>query len=223
MPEATSLLERPVYRMDRVDRLLGTPNGTARSWIDGCHRGRRSYDPLIRAERNGSDTVTWGEFVEARMIAEYRDHGVDVFRLGPAITALREAFRAPHPLAISGPFGDAESRRMVQRVQDGVNLDPCLSLVVSNGRTVVLSPEVARFARVAEFGADGVVERIVLEGTIVADPEYSSGRPTIAGRRLRADVIAEAVAAGERRSDVATMWEITPAAVDDAVRFLSVA
>ena len=131
MPESISLLEQPVYRMDQVDRLLGTPNGAARDWIDGCRRGQSSYGPLIRAGRTGSETVTWGEFVEAR--------------------------------------------------------------------------------------------RIALEGAIVADPEYSSGRPTIAGRRLRADVIAEAVAAGERRSDVARMWDITPAAVDDAVRFLSVA
>ena len=223
MPESISLLEQPVYRMDQVDRLLGTPNGAARNWIDGCRRGRSSYGPLIRAARTGSDTVTWGEFVAARLIAEYRDRGVDVFRLRLAIVALREAFSAPYPLAIARPFREAQGRRMVLRVQDNLNLDPGLRLVVPNGRTVVLSPEATRFASVADFGAEGVVERIALEGAIVADPEYSSGRPTIAGRRLRADVIAEAVAAGERRSDVARMWDITPAAVDDAVRFLSVA
>ena len=94
MPESISLLEQPVYRMDQVDRLLGTPNGAARNWIDGCRRGRSSYGPLIRAARTGSDTVTWGEFVAARLIAEYRDRGVEVFRLRLAIVALREAFSA---------------------------------------------------------------------------------------------------------------------------------
>ncbi len=223
MPEATSLLERPVYRMGELDRLLGTPKGTARIWIDGCRRGRQIYEPLIRAERTGSDMATWGEFVEARLIAEYQDRGNKVFELRPALTALRETFRASYPLAIAHPFRDAEGRQAVLRIQDRVNLDLGLRLVVPNGRAVALSSEAARFASVARFGTDGVVARIVLVGAIVADPEYSSGRPTIAGRRLRADVIAEAVAAGERRSDIATMWEITPAAVDDAVRFLSVA
>ena len=222
MPETTSL-HRPLYRMGEVDRLLGTPRGTARHWIDGSRRGRRSHSPLIRVERTGSDRVTWGEFVEARLIAEYWNRGNDVFGLRPAIIALRETFRASHPLAIAQPFRDAEGRRVVLRVQHGIDLDPGLRLVVPNGRTLVLAPEVARFTDVATFGADGVVERVVLEGTIVADPEYSSGQPTIAGRRLRADVIAEAVAAGERRSEVARMWDVTPAAVDDAVRFLSVA
>lgn len=221
MPESTSLLQEPLYRMEEVDRLLGTPRGTARNWIDGSRRGRRS--PLIRAERTGSDRVTWGEFVEARMIAEYQDRRNRVFGLRPVIVALREAFHESYPLAIARPFLDAEGRRAVLRVQRDVDLDPGLRLVVPNGRTVVLSPEVARFTDVASFGTDGVVKRVVLEGTIVADPEYSSGRPTIAGRRLRADVIAEAVAAGERRSEVARMWDVTPAAVDDAVRFLSLA
>ena len=209
--------------MGELDRLLGTPRGMARSWIDGCRRGRQNYEPLIRAEHTGSDMVTWGEFVEARLIAEYRDRGNDVFGLRPTFTALRETFRASYPLAVARPFRDAEGRQAVLRIQDRVNLDLGLRLVVPNGRTVALSPEAAQFASVARFGADGVVARIVLVGAIVADPEHSSGRPTIAGRRLRADVVAEAVAAGERRSDVAKMWDITPAAVDDAVRFLSVA
>lgn len=223
MPESTSLLQEPLYRMAEVDRLLGTPRGTARGWIDNSRRGLRHHGPLIRAERTGSDRVTWGEFVEARLIAEFQDRGNGVFGLRPVIVALRRAFHEPHPLAIAHPFLDAEGRRAVLRVQRDVGLDPGLRLVVPNGRTVVLSPEVARFTDVASFGTDGIVDRIVLEGTIVADPEYSSGRPTIAGRRLRADVIAEAVAAGERRSEVARMWDISPAAVDDAVRFLSVA
>ena len=221
MPESTSLLHEPLYRMEEVDRLLGTPRGTARGWIDGSRRGRRS--PLIRAERTGSDRVTWGEFVEARMISEYQDRGNGVFGLRPMIVALREIFHESYPLAIARPFLNAEGRRAVLRVQRDVDLDPGLCLVVPNGRTVVLSSEVSRFTEVASFGKGGAVERVVLEGTIVADPEYSSGRPTIAGRRLRADILAEAVAAGERRSEVARMWDVTPAAVDDAVRFLSVA
>ena len=79
----------------------------------------------------------------------------------------------------------------------------------------------ASFMRAACYGTAGFVTRIVLEGAVVVDPEYASGRPTMAGRRLRADIIAEAVNAGERRGEVARMWDLTPTAVDDAVRFVS--
>ena len=36
MSEAALLLDRPVYRLDEVDGLLGTARGTARRWIDGA-------------------------------------------------------------------------------------------------------------------------------------------------------------------------------------------
>ena len=180
MPEWTSLLHQPLYRMAEVDDLLGTPRGTARGWIDGARRGHRRQAPLIRAERTGSDRVTWGEFVEARLIAEFQDRGNGVFGLRPVIVALRETFHEPHPLAIAHPFLDAEGRRAVLRVQRGLGLDPGLRMVVPNSRTVVLSPEVARFTDVAGFGTDGVVDRVVLEGP--SSPTRSTRR---AGRRSR--------------------------------------
>ena len=221
MSEAALLLDRPVYRLDEVDGLLGTARGTARRWIDGWCRGRRSYGPLVRAERTGSGVVTWGEFVAARLIAEFDDRGIDVFALSPVIAAMREAFSTPHPLAIARPFVEVDGRALVLCVQDDVGLDRGLDLVVADGGIARPSPEVARFVRAVCYSAAGLVSRIVLEGTVVADPEYASGRPTMAGRRLRADIIAEAVNAGERRSEVARMWDLTPTAVDDAVRFVS--
>ena len=165
--------------------------------------------------------MTWGEFVAARLIAEFGDRGIDVFALGPVIAAMREAFNTAYPLAIARPFMEADGRGLVLSAQDAVGLDSGLGLVVADGGAARLSPEVARFMGSACYGTAGFVTRIVLEGAVVVDPEYASGQPTMAGRRLRADIIAEAVNAGERRGEVARMWDLTPAAVDDAVRFVS--
>ena len=221
MSEVDLLLDRPVYRLREVDELLGTARGTARRWIDGWRPGRRRYGPLVRAERSGSDVVTWGEFVAARLLSEFGDRGIDVFALRPTISAMSKAFGTAHPLAMARPFMEAQGRRLVLRVQDEVALDSDLGLVVADGGGARVSPEVARFMRAACYGSAGFVARIVLEGAVVVDPEYASGRPTMAGRRLRADIIAEAVNAGERRGEVARMWDLTPTAVDDAVRFVS--
>ena len=56
-------LERAVYGMGQVDRLLGLNSGTALRWIDGYHRAGRRYDPVIRDVASGDPLVTWGEFV----------------------------------------------------------------------------------------------------------------------------------------------------------------
>jgi hypothetical protein len=76
-----SLLDRRVYALADVDRLLALPAGTARRWIDGYHRGDIHYPPVVRVERTRDEAVTWGEFVEARLLAEFRSRGASMQRL----------------------------------------------------------------------------------------------------------------------------------------------
>lgn len=53
-------------------------------------RAGKTYPPVIRPERTGEEIVTWGEFIEARLLAEYRDEGVQ---------KLREELNTRYPLA----------------------------------------------------------------------------------------------------------------------------
>lgn len=91
MVSVVHFLDRPVYGLGQVDRVLGLPGGTARRWIDGYTRAGKRYPPVVREEPTGDEAVTWGEFVETRLLAEYRDAGVPIVRMRPAIDKLREA------------------------------------------------------------------------------------------------------------------------------------
>ncbi|WP_419916640.1 DUF433 domain-containing protein [Candidatus Poriferisodalis sp.] len=220
MGQVTSLLHREVYVMSQVDRLLDLGIGTARRWIDGYERRGRQYEPLVRAETTGSDAVTWGEFVETRLIAEYRSRGVAVVRMRPAIMALRREFETDYPLATSRPFLSEDGRDLVLRVQDETVLSPSLRFVVRTNQNVMLSMEVQRFQQDAEYEETDEVRRFRLFGTpnVVLDPEYGFGEPTVRGRRLRVSAIAEAIAAGEARDDIKATWDISDDVVDDALR-----
>ena len=57
----------------------------ARRWIDGYQRNSRAYPPIVREETTGADVVTWGEFVEARLLASYREAGVPMLRMRPVV------------------------------------------------------------------------------------------------------------------------------------------
>ena len=221
MGDIVSLLHRDVYAMNQVDRLLGTTVGTARRWIDGYERRGRRYAPLVRLETTGSDVVTWGEFVETRLIAEYRRYGVDVSRMRPAIMALREEFDSAYPLATGKPFLSTEGQELVMRVQDRTGLRPSLHFVVRNKQSLLgLSMEVQRFQQDAEYETTNEVQRLRLRGTanVVLDPEYGFGEPTIRGRRLRVSAIAEAIATGASRSEIKGLWGISDDMVEDALR-----
>src|SRR5689334_19770081 len=75
MGDVVDLLARPTYGFGQIDRILGLKSGTAQRWIDGYDRGGRHYEPVIRTETTGDTSATWGEFVETRLLAEYRGLG----------------------------------------------------------------------------------------------------------------------------------------------------
>src|SRR5262245_50114045 len=111
------LLARPVYGMAQVDRILGLHPGTAQRWIDGYTRAGRQYAPVVRVDSTGEDRVTWGEFSETRLLAEFRGAGARMIRMRPAVEKLREDLDTPYPLAFARPWVDPNGRELVLRAQ----------------------------------------------------------------------------------------------------------
>lgn len=223
MSDPISLLDREVYRFSQVDRILELSRGTAKRWIDGHERLGTRYEPVVRQEHSGSQVVTWGEFVETRLISEYRSAGINIFRMRPAIEALRREFGVQHPLATARPFLDVEGCELVQRVQDETNLDRSLWFVIRSKQMILPSMALQRFQKVAEYNDEGTVIRLNLADNVVLDPEYASGEPTIKGRRLRVFDIVEAAAAGESDTSIKAMWNLTDDEYSDAVRYSKIA
>lgn len=227
MSDIVNLLDRDLYTMSQADRLLGLSAGTSRRWINGYVRNGKQHDPLVRESPTNSEMVTWGEFVEARLISEYRRQGVTVFRMRPAIMALRQEYEANYPLAMAQPFLSAENRELVMEIQRRTNLDPALRFVIRSGQVILPSLELMRFQSAADYSKDSgyqsVVQRFQLSKHIVLDPKYSSGEPTVSGRRLRVDTITEAIVSGMSPEDVADTWKISIDAVEEAVRCSQIA
>lgn len=225
MPEVTNLLARPVYGMGQIDRVLALTAGTGRRWIDGYTRGRKSYAPVIREASTGNETVTWGEFVETRLLSEFRDAGVPLVRMRPAVERLRQELQTPYPLASSRAWLAAEGRELIRRVQDEVGLDRRLSLVVVRSGQGVLdwSREASNFAESLQWEdtpSGSQVRRIRPSADITEvylDPLISFGEPTVRG--VRTDIIAELVRAGETPDGIAETYELPRSTVDAAVRY----
>lgn len=223
MGDMISLLDREIYGFGQVDRILELSKGTAKRWIDGHERLGTRYEPVVRPERTGSPTVTWGEFVETRLISEYRSAGINIFRMRPTIEALRHEFGVRHPLATARPFLDVEGWELVQRVQDETNLDRSLWFVIRSKQMILPSMALQRFQEVAEYDDEGTVIRFNLAENVVLDPDFASGEPTIKGRRLRVSDIVKAAAAGESGESIRAMWHLTDEQYSDAVRYSKIA
>lgn len=212
------LLDRSIYSYADVDRLVGLHAGTARRWLEGYERQGRFYDPVLRPERTGSDAVTWGEMVEARLLAEFRDRKVTVQRMRPAIVKLRDAF-GQHPLAHARPFLDVEGRELVQVVQQEVGLERSLQLVVVRDGQYVLTDAARRFSSAVEYADNvaGLLRPDRRTPEVVMDPRRAFGQPAV--RNVRTDSLAEDYRAGTTRDQLADLYDLTLQQVDEAIRF----
>ncbi len=212
------LLDRPTYTFPTTDSLLHLRPGTARRWIDGYIRGGRQYEPVVRETSTGVPTVTWGEFVETRLLAEYRDKGVPMIRMRPAVDVLRRETGFKYPLAHLRPL--THDRDLVLRVQDEAGLDRALRLVVVTTGQLLLSDEVGRFVETVELEDDDVVVRLRPGGAdtpVCLDPLVRSGAPVI--RSTPTDVLAELYRAGDSIAKLSDWYELSKQDVRAALRY----
>ncbi|MEV4567280.1 DUF433 domain-containing protein [Nonomuraea sp. NPDC049419] len=222
MSAVFDLLERPTYTMAQVDRLLGLPSGTARRWIDGYVRNGKPYPPVVREEHTGEDYATWGEFVETRLLSEFRSAGVPLINMRPAIEVLRAETGSPYPLAHSANLITSVGRELVKRVQDEVNLDEALQLVVLRNGQFMLTPPAETYMNAVRFNKRGDAVSIYPDPEfreIVIDPLRAFGEPVVDDRAVPTEVIAEQVRAGDSEEMVAELYELSPEQVRAAVLF----
>lgn len=214
--------EWPTYTYPQVDKLLDLSSGTAKRWINGYARNGRPYLPIVRPEPVPTAWVTWGEFLETRLMANYRDiDKVPVQHIRRAVDNLRTRTGDRHPLTkwstfirqnrrqllfeSQGPASDAEPFRFIERLSDGLLLLPWVQEFVDS----VVADEVTN--------DDITTIRPDIDfPDIVCVANRRGGRPTIRGRNVLARTVADLVVAGETATDVADWYSITEEQVGQA-------
>lgn len=207
--------------MNDVDLYVGLPSGTARRWIDGYSRGGRIYPPVIRSRQSGDETVAWGEFVETRLLAGYRNRGVSLQRLRETVQVLRDELGTPYPLATATPYVDVAGRELVLKIQDADAVDKALRLVVVRNGQLVLTEPAQGFADRAVFDGQGRgVSQLRTEDDtpdVRIDPLRQTGQPVV--RSVPTAVLAEGFRAGESVEVLADLYELSFDQVLQAIRY----
>ena len=206
-----------MYTVAGAARLLRVFPATLRRWLEG----RDQYPPVLRPEPTGSGNVTWGEFVEARFLREYRKRR-SLQRLRPVIARLREEFDVSYPLATGQPFV-GPGMGLTLRMQRDENLPDGLAIVheTVSGK-LVLASSASRFMEKVDFTEEAPRRALRIrpmgkDSPVVIDPEFSFGSPTVRG--VRTEVIAELVEAGEDIDEVAEDFSLSAAEARSAVAY----
>jgi uncharacterized protein (DUF433 family) len=219
---ATSDLDRELYAVGEAARLLRVPQSTLRWWLEGRAVRGKQYPPVIREEATGSGLVTWGEFVEAGYLKEYRSRSVPLPELRRFIDELRGELHVRYPLAHLQPYVSAH-RRLVLELQKTAGLPPEFGLVleVTSGQ-LLLGRAAESFIEHVEFSEEGDNSAVRVfpvgkESPVVIDPHRSFGAPSIRG--IRTEALAELIDAGEPPEGVAEDFDLPVELVKAAVAY----
>jgi uncharacterized protein (DUF433 family) len=224
MPVVVSLLDRPVYSFAESDRLLRVSPGTSQRWIDGYRRAGVSYPPVVRDESTGSRWVTWGEFVEARLLAEFRQ-GIPMLKLRPVVAWLREFTGEAYPLCYARTFLEQDGRDLVLRAQQETNLDVQELWMVFPvaGQGALMTATTRRFTGVIQSNLDeqrGPIAAIHAdEGTpdVLLNPRVRQGQPSVGN--IPTARLAELVRAGDSVEAVVDGYGLSEELVEQAMSY----
>jgi uncharacterized protein (DUF433 family) len=200
------MLEREMYALPEAARLLQVAQSTLWWWLEGEKRGEKVYPPVIRLQPTGSKSVTWGEFVEAGLLKQYRrEHRVKLSELRRFIDRARERLGVAYPLAYHRPYVGV-GRALVRELQDELALPAELCLVAeASGQLVLTGPAEAFVSRV-DWNADDLPgawrPHAEQKSPVRMRPDVRFGLPSVGG--VRTEVVWEQLEDGADVSEVAS-------------------
>ena len=210
-----AVVDRELYGISDPALILRMPASTLRWWLEG----KAEHQPVIRPTRTGSGYISWGEFVEAGFLREYRLRGVPFQRLRHFVETLRMESGVPHPLAHAKPL--VLGRGLVLEAQAAAQLDDPVIYEAQSGQ-FLFAHAVEQYIERIDVAPKGEpwAERIHPAGRaspVVIDPEYAFGAPSVRG--IRTEALVELLDAGEPSEEIASDYGLTPEDVKAAAAY----
>jgi uncharacterized protein (DUF433 family) len=203
-----TVLEREMYTEAAAARLLGVAQSTLNYWLEGGERRGKIYRPVNRAEPRGSRAaVTWGEFVEAGLLREYRRRSVPMLELRTFIDMIRDEYGVPYPLADQRPY--VGGKRLLVEAQAEAGLKAEFALIAAVGSQLVLTPTAQAFYERVTWEDDTAAawrphdDRL---SPVRMNPRIRFGLPAVAG--IRTEILREHSDAGETDEDIAEEFDL---------------
>jgi len=203
-------LDRELYHVSLAAAYLRVPPATLKYWLEGGSRKGFSYEPVIRERKTGSQNLTWGEFVEAWYVKQYRKvHGVEMLEIRTLIEGMRKEFGLRYPLAHRKAYV-AAGKTLARKLQDeGLVSEKTSGVVRERDGQLALSPIAEQFLAEVDFDSSEFVTQILPAGEsspVRIEPDVAFGAPHVRG--IRTENLAELVAAGEEIGSIADSFSL---------------
>jgi uncharacterized protein (DUF433 family) len=221
-----------LYGIGEAAGYLAVPPSTLTTWAYGYERrgaGARGLTakPIITAVRpvqRDAPAVPFIGLAEAYALAAFRNAGVPMQRIRPAIDALSSELGLEHALGSKRLYTDGAEvlYDYARHAGDTPEGESARELVVVRNNQRVFSEVVDLYLRRIDFAADGYAQLIRLPqyrvAEVTVDPDHAFGRPRFTRGGAGVDDVIDLFRAGEPVDAVAGEFGLSRDEVEDAIR-----
>jgi uncharacterized protein (DUF433 family)/DNA-binding transcriptional MerR regulator len=220
-----NLLGVGLYSIPQAAQLAKVPSKSVRRWLFGYRYHNKgsnvSKPPVFESESielpDHHRVVTFRDLIEVQFVHSFREHGVSWDTIRKAAAAARELTRADHPFASHGFVTDGET--IFAEVMSSLRRKELLDLKSNQlaFRRMLLPSLRARI----DVGTAGAQRWWPLgkNRPIVIDPARQFGQPISHDEGVPTSVLADAYATTGSYRKAASWYEVSIAAVRNAVGF----
>jgi len=206
---------KPLYSVTEGAEFVGVPRSTFDTWARGYERrpkGRRPVhgEPLLTTVPGKGLTIPFIGLAEAMVLAAFRETGIPLQRIRPALDRLRQEHELHHALASEHLFSNG-ANVLYDYARDHDDKQLRLLTVVRSGQRV-FHDVIDQYLTRITYGADGYATRLVLPVTdaklLEVDPHRAFGQPVFIHGGARLVDVRNRIAAGEPEVNVANDYGV---------------
>lgn len=220
----------PLYSISDAARHINVSRSTFDAWARDYSRQRAGRPPVIGAPvitlipDGRGPSVSFIGLAEGFVLAAFRQAGVPLQRIRPAILRLQERFGIAHVLASKSLYTDGAEvlYDYAESHGDTPEARSARQLVVARNDQLVFREVVDSYLRRIEFASDNWARAIHLPqyrtADVVIDPERSFGIPIFARGAARVEVVLSRFKAGESIESLSEEFGVPTDELLDALR-----
>lgn len=223
MPQhSQTVRDRPAYPLGEAARYVRVAPATLRSWVIGrpyaTSSGVRHWPALIKLADHERRLFSFNNLIESHVLRALRTaHGTPVSAIRKALTYAADELGESR-LLLHRKLSTNAQELFLEKYGLLINL-------TRSGQLAMRELLAAHLQRIEWDSADLPLRlfpfvRMEEDGrsrSITIDPAVGFGRPTLAGRGISTQVIAQRIDAGESLEDVAADYKVSSAEVTEAV------
>jgi uncharacterized protein (DUF433 family) len=209
-----------LYTLQEAERLTGAQAREVSRWLFGYTFKGGVGAPLWTPQLASLDAKVIGfrDLMELRIVKALRDHNVPLRVIRAAIDGAKAIFGIEYPCTTHRFLIDGKSIFSKALQEHGAAEMPDLA------KRHLVFERIVRPALYAgiEFADNGQATRwfpVKRSKAIVLDPEIAFGKPVLTDYGVRTEIVAEAFKAEKDKKMVASLFDVSVAAVEAAIRY----